>query len=179
MIIFSDKEIKKCNHSDTERALTSSYMISEIEFALQLNYEIISIHECHIYETSSFILRDFVKCLNFFKVKYSDIFGNRTNGSEKQAYCNYLNSKMDLQEPFKLQPNNIQPNKGKRTFYKLMANALFGKFEQKNDKGRTIFVNNQSELEELFFSDKKIQDIFCLNDEIMFPLKGGVKGHVK
>ena len=47
-----------------------------------------------------------------------------------------------------------------------MANALFGKLEQKNNKSQTLFLNNQSEVEDIYFSENKIDDIFCLNEEI-------------
>ena len=73
---------------------------------------------------------------------------------------------MDLQPPFNLTPFNTKSNPRKRNFYKLMANALFGKLEQRNDKSQTIFVNQQSELENLFFSENKILDLTCINEEI-------------
>ena len=40
-----EKGTKNCLHSDEERALTGSYMISEIEYALKLNYKIVQIFE--------------------------------------------------------------------------------------------------------------------------------------
>ena len=90
-----EREIKKCKHSDKERALTSSYMISEIEFALTLNYKIMFIHECHIYEASDFILKDFVKILNFFKTKHLP-FKKFRNIEEEKHYLSFLNNEMEL-----------------------------------------------------------------------------------
>ena len=156
----------RCNHLPSERAITACFMISEIEFALTLGYEIIAIYECHVYQHSDFILKPFIQYLNYFKTKYSDCFKSCKSNSEKQDYCNFLNKKMDLTEPFMLKVNEISPNLQKRTFYKLMSNALFGKLEQKNDKSQTRFVNKQSDLEDIFFSENKIQDLTCINNEI-------------
>ena len=155
-----------CNHSSSERAITSCFMISEIEFALTLGYEIITIHECHVYTESDFILKSFIQYLNFFKTKHSDCLRNCKTPVEQNQYCNFLNSKMDLKEPFLLKPDKIQPNPQKRTFYKLMSNALFGKLEQKNDKSQTRFLSKQSDLEDIFFSHNTINDLSCINDQI-------------
>ena len=140
--------------------------MSEIEFALKLNYKILQIHECHIYQSRDYILKDFVKTLNFFKTKHSDCLRECKTFEEKVRYCHMLNIEMDLSDPFVLSPNNIAPNKQKRNLFKLMANGLFGKLEQKNDKSQTLFVNKKSDLADILASENKIKDIFCINDEI-------------
>jgi len=162
--LCSEKKISNCNHSDFDRALTGCYMISEIEFSLTLGYKILYIHECHFYEQSDYILKDFVQILNFLKTKHSNVLLSKKSCKDKQDYCNLLNKEMDLSDPFLLTPLNIKYNKTKRTFFKLMANSLFGKLEQRNDKSQTLYVSKHSDLEEIFFSDNKIIDIFCLND---------------
>jgi hypothetical protein len=73
---------------------------------------------------------------------------------------------MDLKEPFLLTPTNVKFNLQKRNFYKLYCNALFGKFSERNDKNQTLFASTSKEIEEIFFSDKKIEDIYCINDKI-------------
>jgi hypothetical protein len=162
----SEKKIKKCQHSDMERALTASYMISEIEFALSLGYKLLFLHECHFYEKSDYILREFVQILNFLKTSHSNCLENCKTFTEKEKYCQFLNNEMYLFSPFLLTPSNVKLNKSKRNFFKLMANSLFGKLEQRNDKPKTLYVSNQSELEDIFFSENKITDIFCVNDQM-------------
>jgi hypothetical protein len=73
---------------------------------------------------------------------------------------------MQLSEPFLLKPNNIKPDNKKQNFFKLMANALFGKLEERSDKGKTIFVNKQSDLVDILYSENIIEDLFCISDEI-------------
>ena len=162
----AENHLIKCKHNETERAITSCYMLSEIEFALQLNYKIICIHECHVYQEADFILKDFVQFLNYFKTRNSNLFENVHSTTQKELICQKLNKELDLTPPNILTAKNVQFNSQKRSFHKFMANALFGKLEQRNDKSQTVFVNNQSDLEKLFFSNNSIVDLFCLNDEI-------------
>ena len=161
----AELQMSKCSHSDNERAITGSYMISEIEFALSLGYKVLHIHECHVYEETDFILRDFIKILNMFKTKNSSFLKGLDN-ADQIHYCNLLNEELELNEPFLLTPANVKFNQQKRFFYKLMANSLFGKLEQKHNKYRTLFVNKQSDLENIFHSENIIQDLFCISDEI-------------
>jgi hypothetical protein len=101
-----------------------------------------------------------------YKTKYSDCFKKYKNTKDKLEYINYLNTELDLKEPFVLSSSEIEFNKSKRTFFKVMANSLFGKLEQKTNKSQTLFVSNQKDLEEIFFSENKINDIFCINENI-------------
>ena len=155
-----------CHHSDNERAITASYFTSELIYAIKNNYKLLHIHECHSYTSVKPILKDFIKKLNFLKLKNSDCLKDYKVFNEKEEYCKYLNKEMDLDEPFSLTVNNVENNIGKRTFFKLMANSFFGKFAQKQNKSKTLFAANQNELEEIYFAYDEIKDIFCINDEI-------------
>ena len=105
-----------CKHDVNDRILTGCYMISEIAFALTLNYKIVTIYEAHIYENSKPILQDYMKIINFFKMKYSDCLASCKTNIEKEIYCELLNYEMKFEEPFCLSPTNIEPNKSKRLF---------------------------------------------------------------
>jgi hypothetical protein len=153
-----------CSHSDTERAITESYFISEIIYAIKHKYTLLYIHECHSYENVKFIFKDFVEKINVLKLQNSDCLSNCLNVHEKQEYCDYLNTQMDLKHPFVLTPQNVKSNPGKRNFFKSMANGFFGKFSQKQAKSKTIFASNQQELENIYFSGVEVRDIFSLND---------------
>ena len=48
-----------CNHSELERAITNSYFISEIIYAIKQKYTLLQIHECHSYENVRYIFKDF------------------------------------------------------------------------------------------------------------------------
>ena len=161
----AEKMSKKCSHSDQERALTSVYYISEILYAISLGYKILEIYECYFFEKSEFILKSFVEKLVFLRLKHSNIFKGCKSSQEQSEYCDFLNKDMDLKAPFALTPENVSPNEEKKKFYKEIINSIYGKLEQRSDKPKTIFVNSQSELEDVYFSDLKILNILCINEQ--------------
>jgi hypothetical protein len=148
-----------------ERAITSSYFISELNAAIKYNYQVIYIHECHFYKEATFFMRDFVQKINALKVRHSNIFQNCQSFQDKVDYCDYLNKEMELPQSFKICPNTVNENKSKRFLYKQMANGFFGKFQQLQTKSKTLFVRSQNNLESLYFSNNIITDIFCINDD--------------
>lgn len=151
---------KKCNHTELERALTGNYLITEIEYALSLNYKILEIHECHAYESSDFVFKHFVEALNYMKTKnLSD------PGKISTELCERLNADHSNIN-FHFQKSDFRHNPTKKQFYKMMANSLFGKIAQKNNKSKILYVSSQSELEKLYFSGNVVEDVFCLNDYI-------------
>ena len=153
-----------CTHNDKERALTAVYFISEINFAIKLGYIVLEIHECHFFRSSEFILKDFVQILNCLKIQNSNCLQKYVTNEEKQKYCEFLNETMELEAPFNLTPQNIADNSTLKNFYKLSANSLFGKLEQKSNRTKTKFVSSQSEIEDIFFSNDEIESIVCFNE---------------
>ena len=139
-------------------------MISEVEFALTLDYKILYIHEAHVYTESDFVLKDFVKKLNIFKLQATNCFEDCKSHKEKENLCELINSRMDLKNEFEITTNNVLPNSQKRNFYKLMCNSLFGKFIQRTDKPQLRYVQSQDELNELYYSGTRIDDFFCVSD---------------
>jgi len=157
---------KKCKHSDSNRAIIGSYMMSEIEYALTLGYEIVHIFECHVYEQHDFIFREFVEKLNYFKTKYTDCFqGLQTIKSKLQCLTD-LNRKMNLSDSTKFTLKSIEPNKGKRQFYKLAQNSFFGKFGQKNNMGKIVFISDQSQLDKLVNDGENFSDVTVINENV-------------
>ena len=73
---------------------------------------------------------------------------------------------MELKSPFLLTPSNVKVNDSKRNFYKLSSNALFGKLQQKNNHSKIVYASTSKEIENVFFSDSKIKNIFSLNDQL-------------
>lgn len=151
---------KNCKHNCDQRSLTGSYMISEIEFSLNLGYRIIDIFECHAYFESDLIFRPFVQALTYFK---------QINSLDKKSatieLCNKLNENLEDSD-FKYEHSAFNYNPSKRNLHKFLANSLFGKIGQRSDYKRTVYVSSQEELEALYFSTDQIEEITCLNDAI-------------
>jgi len=162
----AENENVLCKHDDKTRSFTATYMISEVEFALTLGYEIINIHEIHYFLESDFILKDFVKKLNVFKLQSTDCFQNCQTDLEKENLCTLVNDRMELNHPDCITSQNVKPNQAKKNFYKLMCNSLFGKFIQRNDKSQIKYINHQDELNDLYYKGIKIEDFFCVNENV-------------
>ena len=156
----------KCSHTINQRAITSSYFISELNFALKLGYKIIAIHECHYFAKSAYVLRDFVKKLNCLKLQNSECLKYFDSDKDKREYLQYLNEEMGLDAPFNLTMANVKPNDKNKKLIKLMCNSLFGKLEQRNNHSKSSFVTTQAELEDIFFSNDVIEDIININSTI-------------
>ena len=149
-----------------QRAITSTYMITEIEYALSLGYKIIKIHEMQIYLKFDYILKPFIQTLNFLKTKNSDCFSQCKTTYEKENYCKTLNMKMNLTPPLLLTPNNVKHNSLKRNFYKLCSNSIFGKLEERNDKSQIVYASSSNEIANLYLSDKIIDVFYVINDKL-------------
>jgi len=162
----SETKMQVCKHNDEERSFIATYMISEIQFALSLNYQILQIYEAHVYEEKDFILRDFVKKMNFFKTLHSDCLQN-IDPEKHLDYCKDLNQKMNLfEESFIIEPKLVDNNPRQKNYFKLLSNALFGKFIQRTDQSDIRFVKTQESINDIYFSAETIEDFLCPNENI-------------
>ena len=153
-----------CTHKDTERALTSCYLISEIEYALSLGYKVVRIFEIHAYFEQKNVLNMFVKCIDSLKLRYSNF---SENASDLPKLCHKINTELDLPNTFCLNPDLIEPKELKKSLYKIAANSLFGKLQQRSDYASTKFVATQYELEQTYEEhNENIFNITCHNENM-------------
>lgn len=160
-----ENDCKICLHSDEKRALIGCYLLSELSYAISLGYRLIHVHEIHFYKNFDYILRDFVKILSSLKTRHSNLWANCHTNDEKTLYCSYLNQTMNLSGDLAITVND-QYNPSKRYFQKLCQNSLFGKFGQKNDFSRTVFVTEQSQIDSLMNGKDPINDVFCISPNL-------------
>jgi hypothetical protein len=173
--VCAETEKNMCRHTDSERAFTASYFITEVSKALSLGYKLLYIHECHYYSDTQYLFKDFVKMLYFQKLRHSDLFKNCTSFESKKTYLTYLNNKMNFSEPYELKISNIDVNPRKQFFFKQMANSFFGKFLQKTNKTQTVFVANQAQLEELFVEEKNVKSIYSYGNFCQVEIEQNLK----
>ena len=164
--ICCEKYCKTCNHTDFERALTATYFINEVEYALSLNYTILAIYEVHYYSTYGNYLKDFCNKLNYLKLKHSNLENGNASKESKEQIFNFINQEMEFEMPLMLSEDTVNPNVSKRNFYKLCGNSFFGKFLQRTDRESLVFINDQSQLNDLYYSENEILDVMPLNENI-------------
>jgi hypothetical protein len=153
-----------CTHKEIERALTSCYLISEIEYALSLGYKISQIFEIHAYREQKNVFDMFVKCIYSLELKHSNFC---ENASDLPDLCHKINTELDLPNAFCLEANDIALNKFKKSFYKIAGNSVFEKLLQRSHCAKTKFIATQYELEQIYeeYSDN-IFNITCHNEYI-------------
>ena len=156
----------KCTHSDQQRSLIGCYMLSELSYALELNYVLVHIFECHVYKESAPILTNFVKILTSLKSRHSNLLKTKPQNYSFKNYCDYLNDKMEFEGPLQITPENASNNSSKRLFYKLAQNSFFGKFGQKSNPKQTLFITDQSQIDGLISGNEKLHDIFVVNENL-------------
>ncbi len=72
---------------------------------------------------------------------------------------------MGFQEDLKLTEENIEENKSKRASFKLLGNAMLGKFSQRQEYSQTLFVNSQQQMEEAF-EKHDIVDLLPISENV-------------
>ncbi len=72
---------------------------------------------------------------------------------------------MGFENDLKLTKENIQENKSKRASFKLLGNAMLGKFSQRQEYSQTIFVNSQEQIEEAF-QKHEVVDLLPISENI-------------
>ena len=163
-----DKPVTKCLHRvDHARYFESCWMITELDKAVSLGYIILEWFEIHFFSQKAPLLKNYVSILSALKLQNTGCDPNLTF-EEKQLYCDKINQRLDVPENFKITPNNICENLGKKQFYKSMLNNYLGKFIQNTQHSSFKFVQTQYELEQYCFNVKnEIVGIYPFSEDLI------------
>ena len=166
-----NKEMCKC--LDSDRMFTHTYCTPELEVAMNMDYSIIQIHEVlHWEETEMYnpVTKEgglFTKYINTFlklKQESSGYPQNDTSETERQEYIdNYFNH-----EGILLDKDCIHKNPGLRSLSKLALNSFYGKFGQRTNMKKTMFVKDIKTLMQVLTDPGKIiMDFHIMNDDVI------------
>jgi len=154
---------EKCSHNSTLRAMDSCWLISDLNKALELGYEILSWFELHYYEKSEFILKDYSKILFALKLQNSGFPSDLISDEQKLQYCKEINETMQFSNDFCLTLNNVCDNSAQKQLFKSMLNNFYGKFSQNSNYTQTIFINSHHQLMNLFKTNEVVS-LFNVNE---------------
>ena len=112
---------RKCKHSDSERALVSTWTSVEIEFASSLGYKVLKIYEFFVYTETSFLFKNFYTKLARIKLESEGFPDNAVTLEQKNDYVAKLNKAMPGLD---LKVENIENNPGRRAFAKDLSNMV-------------------------------------------------------
>lgn len=163
------KNTSVCRHKcPYKRRFVSTYTVIEIQYALELGYQLLYVYEMYHYSSKAKVLSNFIKVISSFKLKATDLFDNVPN-CDHQKLCDELNVKMHFTEPsLKLSPENIKPNSSQKQYLKDLLNSLFGRFALNTNHSRREFVRSQAQLDKILgHREHELLDFFPVNDSTM------------
>ena len=153
-----------CNCPDDKKGFVGMWTLTELCEAVKNGDEIEEIFEVLAYFQAEPILKEFLDILSSYKIRHSHF--HTSDNQELKTICDIINKDMDFKnEKLKLTPDKLVYNEQARSFYKLWANSLLGKFSQSNDKLKYYILSTQDELNSLFGrEDLEITEVLPLGE---------------
>ena len=128
-----------CNCSVNERDMTGTWTNIELELAVKFGYVVLEIHE--VYHFPSTTTNLFAGYVNMFVKHKQEASGwpreGMTNEEKEEYIKQYYNA-----EGITLNKENIHYNLGSRKISKQIANSLWGKFGEFQDRLQHVLVND-------------------------------------
>jgi hypothetical protein len=165
-----NSQIRKCKHTEEERALKGTWVLSEIHKALELGYKILKISEIWEYETSTFnrqageggVFESYINLLLKLKQEASSWPHWCVDDESKDLYIQQFFEA----EGIRLDATKIALNSGLRAIAKLLLNSLYGRFGMKIDKKQTAIINDPSQFYKLLSNPNiTIHNVICIGQE--------------
>ena len=162
-----------CQCLDSERMFTHTYCTPEIEVALNMGYIIIAIHEVlHWPETEMYdpitkqggLFTEYINTFLKLKQESSGYPQKISSEKEKDTYIQqYLNH-----EGILLDKDSIVKNPGLRSLSKLALNSFYGKFGQRTNMKKTVFIKDiKTLMNTLTDPSKIIVDFHIMNEDVI------------
>ncbi|KAJ8028056.1 hypothetical protein HOLleu_30183 [Holothuria leucospilota] len=164
----------RCNHSDSERALTGTWVTLELEKAVEIGYKILKVDIVWNFTEKSRYDKDtksgglFTEYVNtFLKVK-QEASGWPTWCVTQEDRKRYVREYAE-NEGIDLDVSNIKHNPGLRALSKLMLNSFWGKFGQRSDLEKTEVVSEVERLYDLLkdTDETEVTNLRFINDDIV------------
>ena len=168
---LENKEMCKC--LDSDRMFTHTYCTPELEVAMNMGYSIIQIHEVlHWEETEVYdhvtkkggLFTGYINAFLKLKQESSGYPQYITSEEEKKEYI----EKYFGHEGILLEKESISKNPGLRSLSKLALNSFYGKFGQRTNMKKTVFVKDIKTLMQILTDpSKQLVDYHIMNDDVI------------
>ena len=165
-----------CEHNDEDRCLVGTWVTEEVKKAVELGYQVQEIYEVWHYEkfaqyskNSEGLFEEFINHWLKIKIENSGWPPGVSTDEEKAAYIRSYAER----EGINLAKEKIAKNPGLRSLGKLMANSFWGKFAQRNNVRKTIFVREPEEFFNLLTNPSlKVHDAYLVSTLVMLVAYG-------
>ena len=162
-----------CQCLDSERMFTYSYCTPELEVALNMGYILIQIHEVlHWPETEMYnpVTKEgglFTQYINTFLKLKQEASGYPPHIKTEQEKDKYI-QKYLVHEGILLDKESIVKNAGLRSLSKLALNSFYGKFGQRTNMKKTVFIKDiKTLMNTLTDPSKLLMDFHIMNDDVI------------
>ena len=162
-----------CQCSAEERSITQTYCSPELEVAINMGYKITTIYEVlHWPETETLdpitgkggLFSQYINTFLQFKTEASGFPANSVTEEDKLKYiADYASH-----EGVHLQYDKIEKNPGLRSLAKLALNSFYGKFGQRSNMKKCLFVTDYTDYCKIMTDySKKICDFHVMANNLM------------
>ena len=146
--VCAEKRGQKCNHSDGERSFVGTWCTNELNLAIEKGYEIKKIFEVWDFkERSADLFKGYVR--KFMKIKMES---SKLETGEGCTYKSVDEYKSIVKSKLGIDLGKIEFNAGKRAIAKMCLNSLWGKFGQRNNMKKTVYVTESAEFYSMIVS---------------------------
>ena len=168
-----NETLEMCQCLDSERMFTHTYCTPELEVALNMGYILIQIHEVlHWPETEMYdpVTKQgglFTQYINTFLKLKQEASGYPPHIKTEQEKDKYIQEYLD-HEGILLDKESIVKNAGLRSLSKLALNSFYGKFGQRTNMKKTVFIKDiKTLMNTLTDPSKLLMDFHIMNDDVI------------
>ena len=148
-----------CTHNEDERTFYKKvYCTPELSYAIENGYIVKKIHEIWNFKRmkanspNNGLFGNFISEAVKGKQEATGFPNGVETPQQKQEFINSYHRATGIQ----LREENVKKNPGLRFIFKLLANSLWGKFAQRNDRSRVEFVHDYDQLAKLIQDSTQI-----------------------
>ena len=163
-----------CNHEQiAEREFTGTWVVHELQKAVELDYRVTEIFIIWQYETTQFnpctgeggLFAGYVNTFLRLKQQASGWPAECTDDESRTRYI----AKYERDEGIGLDREKIQKNQGLRSVAKLCINSLWGKFGQRSNMKQTFIIKTREQLLKLLTDpEKEVYDVLMVNETFLY-----------
>lgn len=137
---------KRCKHTDEQRTITGTWFTEEIKLALEMGYQLKSVHGIHHFEnTSTELFSDFIKLFYGLKIHASGRPSHCKNDEDLKKFIQEVKEKEGVDLDF----DKFSLNPPMRQIAKLLINSLWGRFGLRRNLPCHKFVSSAEEIFEI------------------------------
>ena len=160
----TENQSDKCNHLDSERSLSGTWVSPELQKAVEKGYVVSKIDEVwHFAEKSDTLFKDYVKTFLQCKQEASGYPSFAKDPESKAKYVQDYYAKEGIQ----LNPEKIVVNKAVRSINKLLLNSLWGRFSMRENQPTCELVTDPEQFARYMFSDQyDVRQFSFVSDDV-------------